>query len=214
MQSAAAGIKGALAHLRADRRRVQPDTQRAIWFGHSFGGIVTANLANRYRALGLPRPRAVFLDDPHDGGLKDRTEGALDDSLAGIPRDTLFVCHSGAEGVLADPGNAEASCNAVFAKLGRIPARDKSLVMTRPDHHGEPPLTSRHGVCTAAPGRADAYDWNFCWRTFDALRAASVDGTDRASALGRSAKHTDLGAWSDGVAVVPLEVRRRPPLRP
>ena len=70
-----------------------------------------------------------------------------------------------------------------------------------------PPLSSLHGVCAAFPGRADAYDWNFCWRTFDALRTASVEGTDRAYALGRGAKHTDLGAWSDGVAVVPLAVK-------
>ena len=214
MRSAVAGIKGALGYLHADRTRVQPKTRRTIYFGHSFGGIITTNLANRYRKLGVPKPRAVFLDDPHDGGLKDHEEGALDDSLAGIPRHTLFVCHSGAEGVLAEAGKAASSCNAVFAKLRQIPSRDKSLVMTRPDHHGKPPLTSRHGVCTSYPGRADAYDRSFCWRTFDALRTASTDGRHRAYALGQTAKHTDLGAWSDGIAVVPLEVRRHPPLRP
>jgi pimeloyl-ACP methyl ester carboxylesterase len=214
MRSAVAGITGALSYLRADADRVQPRTRRTIYFGHSFGGIITTNLANRYRELGVPKPRAVFLDDPHDGGLNGPAEVALDDDLGGIPRDNLFVCHSGAEGVLAEAGKAGSSCNAVFRGLNRIPARDKSLVMTRPDHHGRSPLTSEHGVCTAYPGRADAYDWNFCWRTFDALRTASVDGTDREYALGRSAKHTDLGAWSDGVAVVPLEVRRRAPLRP
>jgi pimeloyl-ACP methyl ester carboxylesterase len=214
MRSAVAGIKGALAHLRNDPRRVQPNPRRTVYFGHSFGGIITTNLANRYRDLGVPKPRAVFLDDPHDGGLKDREEGALDSSLAGIPRHTLFVCHSGAEGVLAEAGKEASSCNAVFAKLRRISGRDKSLVMTHPDRHGKPPLSSRHGVCTAFPGRADAYDWNFCWRTFDALRAATTDGRDRAYALGRSPEHTDLGAWSDGVAVVPLTVQRRVPLQP
>ena len=55
----------------------------------SFGGIITANLANRWRSLHLPRPRAIFLDDPHDGGLiTGSDEPALDDSLAGIPSTT------------------------------------------------------------------------------------------------------------------------------
>jgi pimeloyl-ACP methyl ester carboxylesterase len=210
MDSAVAGIKGALRFLRADPSRVQPNTRRTIYFGLSFGGIIVTNLANRYRALGVPKPRAVFLDDPHDGGLTGAGEVALDDSLRGIPRDTLFVCHSGAEGVIAGAGMAGSSCNAVFPKLRRISVRNKSLVKTRPDRHGMPALSSRHGVCNAFPGQADAYDWNFCWRTFDALRTASVDGTDRAYALGHSAKHTDLGAWSDGVAVVPLAVRSKP----
>ena len=126
VQAAVAGIKGALAYLRDDPSRVHPKTRRTIYFGHSFGGIVTTNLANRYRELGLPKPRAVFLDDPHDGGLKDHEEGALDDSLAGIPRDTLFVCHSGAQGVVAEAGKAESSCNAVFPKLRQIPAATRA----------------------------------------------------------------------------------------
>ena len=36
----------------------------------------------------------------------------------------------------------------------------------------------------APPGQADAYDWYFCWKTWDALRSAALDGTDRDVALG------------------------------
>ena len=64
---------------------MQPRRRRTSYFGFSFGGIITANLANRYRSLHLPKPRAIFLDDPHDGGLNGFDEPALDDSLAGIP---------------------------------------------------------------------------------------------------------------------------------
>ena len=80
--SAVNGIRGALAYLRSSPSRVQPDVTRASYFGFSFGGIITANLANRHRSLGLPEPRAIFLDDPHDGGFAGSGEPALDDSLA------------------------------------------------------------------------------------------------------------------------------------
>src|SRR5664279_4770876 len=103
MTSEVHAIRGALAYLHADRRRVQPELGRTSYFGFSFGGIITANLANRWRSLGMPKPRAMFLDDPHDGGLAGDGEPALDDSLAGIPSSTLVECHSGAHGVFDDP---------------------------------------------------------------------------------------------------------------
>ena len=88
MTSAVNGIRGALSYLRArPKQRVQPELGRTSYFGFSFGGIITANLANRYRTLHLPRPRAIFLEDPHDGGLNGFSEPAVDDSLVGHPVD-------------------------------------------------------------------------------------------------------------------------------
>ncbi len=217
LRSSAAGIRGALAYLRASRRRVQPDISRASYFGFSFGGILTANLANRYRSLRLPQPRAIFLDDPHDGGLAGAGEPALDDSLAGIPASVRIECHSGAGGVLAEAGNANSSCNAVFPKLARIPARNKDLVLTHTDAHGQPALSSAHGVCAGGPGfggQPDAYDWNFCWKVWDALRSCATAGRDCRYALGAAPAHRALGRWSDGVAVTPLTVRKAAPIRP
>jgi len=215
MTSEVAGIKGALAYLHAKRSRVQPQLDRTSYFGFSFGGIITANLANRYRQLGVPRPRAIWLDDPHDGGLTGLDEPALDDALSGIPAATKVVCHSGAEGVTSEPGKADGSCNAVFAKLGRIPARNKSLVMTFPDAHGTPALSSRHGVC-AGPGGGfvvDAYDYGFCWRSFDALRSCALTGRDCASALGDTPQNRYIGTWSDGTPIVGLKIQAAAPIR-
>ena len=42
-------------------------------------------MTNRYASLGLPKPRAIFLEDPHDGGNTGAGEPALDDSLSGHP---------------------------------------------------------------------------------------------------------------------------------
>ncbi|MGZ4288741.1 MAG: hypothetical protein ACXVW5_31765, partial [Solirubrobacteraceae bacterium] len=124
MSSEAAGIRGALAFLKDHPSRVQPQLERTSYFGFSFGGIITANLANRYKQLALPRPRAIVLDDPHDGALTGFGEPALDDSLAGIPSSALVECHAGAEGVVSQPsqGGVAGSCNAVFPKLTSVPA--------------------------------------------------------------------------------------------
>ena len=79
---------------------MQPDVSRASYFAHSFGGIVTANMANRWKTLGIPEPKVVFLEDPHDGGQAGPNEPALDDDLGGIPPTSLVQCHSSAEGVI------------------------------------------------------------------------------------------------------------------
>ena len=39
---------------REPKRRVQPRPRRTSYFGFSFGGIITANLANRYRRCTCP----------------------------------------------------------------------------------------------------------------------------------------------------------------
>jgi hypothetical protein len=54
------GINGGIAWLQADpANRVQPELDKTTYFGFSFGGIITANLANRYASLGLPEPSAL-----------------------------------------------------------------------------------------------------------------------------------------------------------
>jgi len=214
MASALAGIRGALSFLRSHRDWTRPQRRLASYFGFSFGGIITANLANRWSRLGLPKPRAIFLDDPHDGGLAGFGEPALDDSMTGIPPGTKLECHSSADGVLSEPGKELSSCNALFPMLGRIPNRNKDLVMIEPDEHGSPPLAAGHGVCAARRGFADAYDWNFCWKVWDALRDFAYYGIHRRYALGRTRRHRSNGRWSDGVPIAPLKVRNRAPIRP
>ncbi|QRK05189.1 hypothetical protein JQX13_34015 [Archangium violaceum] len=214
MTSARVGIQRGLEFLNGPGR-VRPQLKRTSYFGFSFGGILTANLANRHASIGLPTPRAIFLEDPHDGGTDG--EGGLDETLDGIPASVKLQCHSSEEGIISEKGKAHSSCNAVFPKLGHIPDENKDLVMIRTDRHGTPPLSSRHGVSAGGPGyggRADAYDWNFVWKVWDALRSCAYDGTDCRYALGDTPEHRSLGVWSDGQPVIPLVIQDAAPLRP
>jgi hypothetical protein len=154
MTSAVNGIRGGLAYLAENAGRVQPQLGRTSYFGFSFGGIITANLANRYAALGLPAPKAIFLDDPHDGGLNGFDEPALDDSLSGIPKTVKLECHSGADGIISVENRANGSCNALFPKLAHIPKRNKDLVLTHTDTHGDPPFPRRTGCARGGRGSA------------------------------------------------------------
>ena len=141
-------------------------------------------------------------------------EPAVDDSLSGIPPTAKLECHSGADGVISEPTKGSGSCNAIFPKLGQIPKKNKDLVLTHADKHGNPELSSKHGVCTARKGAADAYDWNFCWKVWDALRDCAYDGTDCRYALGNTRQHRSNGRWSDGVAISPLKIQDAAPIRP
>jgi hypothetical protein len=212
LTSARNGIDGALRYLTADATRVQPELDSASYFGFSFGGIITTNLVNRWQTLGLPEPEVVFLEDPHDGGLDGAGEPALDDDLSGIPAGTLLQCHSSADGIIA--GSPDSSCNAIFPLLGHLPAENKDLVMARADTHGVPALSSVHGVCAAPPGAADAYDWNFCWKVWDALRSTASDGEASQFALGDTLEHRSNGWWSDGTPVAPLTIQDAAPIGP
>jgi pimeloyl-ACP methyl ester carboxylesterase len=220
MASEVNGIRGALAYLRAHPDRVQPQLDRVSYFGFSFGGIITANLANRYRQLHVPKPRAIFLDDPHDGALTGIGEPALDNSLAGIPSNTLVECHAGAEGVFSQPsqGGLKGSCNAVFPKLTSVPAKNKSIVLTSTDGHGTPALRAIHGVCAAGSqtgaGVANAYDWGFCWKVFDSLRSCAYAKVNCRYALGTTPEHRYIGTWSDGVPIIGLKVQNHAPIQP
>lgn len=223
MKAEVAGIRGALAFLEDHPDHVQAQRERASYLGFSFGGIITANLANRYKSLGLPKPRAIFLDEPHDGGLTGAGEPALDDDLSGIPSSALVQCQLGA-GTLPAEGKLGSSCNALFPRLTSIPAQRKDLVMVAGDDHGTPALSAAHGVCAGGPtaatswgtgsGTADAYDWGFCWKGFDALRSCAYAQVDCRYALGDTPEHRYVGTWSDGTPVVGLKIQDAAPIDP
>lgn len=217
MDSALKGFRDGLALLQADPARVQPELDKASYFGFSYGGIITANLTNHWQELGLPEPRVIFLDDPHDGSFFTPNEPALEFSLDGIPATTLFQCHVGQAGVVSEVQMAPllmSSCNTVFPRISHIPAENKDLVMSNIDRHGSPALVPKHGVSQTMFGATNAYDHHFVWKVFDALRSCAFDGVDCEYALGDTPEHRSMGFWSDGTPIKPLTIQDESPILP
>lgn len=200
ISAALKGIKDGIAFLQANPDRVQPELDKTSYFGFSFGGIITANLTNRWQSVGLPEPKVIFLDDPHDGDSITYRENTLDASMAGVPSTALVQCHSGSASVTATGG-----CNAYFPRLTQIPESNKNLVETYDDNHGMPALSSAHGVSKSQP--TDAYDWYFVWKVFDAMRDCRFSGTNCAYGMGDTIEHRFNGLWSDGVPIRPLTIK-------
>ena len=95
-------------------------------------------------------------------------------------------------------------------------------MLTYDDDHGDPALSSGHGVSAGGArdpvygtsGPPDAYDFFFVWKVFDALRDYAFHGTHRAYALGDTPRHRFLGRGSDGTPVRRLKNRDSAPIRP
>ena len=194
---------------------MQPDLRRTSYFGFSFGGIITANLTNRWRKLHLPKPRAVLLEDPHDGGLVGFDEPAVDDSLRGIPSSVKLTCHSSGQGVISEPNTADGGCNSIFPKLGHIPKRNKDLVLTRPDAHGTPPAPSAARRVRGREGRSRRLRLELLLEgPGTRCAAAPTTGPGASYGLGNTRQHRSNGRWSDGVPITPLKIQDTAPIRP
>ena len=114
------------------------------------------------------------------------------------------------------PGVRGQQLNAVFPLIEQIPKKNKDLVLTHTDAHGEPALSSDHGVCEASGflGDPNAYDWNFCWKVWDALRTCALHNKNCRYALGDTRRHRSMGRWSDGTKVAKLKIQDAAPIVP
>jgi pimeloyl-ACP methyl ester carboxylesterase len=184
---------------------VAPDTAAGMTLvSHSWGGPVSANIANRWSAENLPKPKAVLFAEPYDQ--------TIDASLAGIPATTKIDCVVGD----ADTTVGRTGCDAIWDLTGQVPAANRNYIWMYGDAHGTPALVADHRTPTSntSASSLDALDWYGLWKLGDGIRDCGVYGTDCAYALGDTPKQTFMGDWSDGTPVAPLTVTTAKPACP
>jgi pimeloyl-ACP methyl ester carboxylesterase len=184
------------------RLGARADAGRFALVGHSLGGIIAANLAAAGGSGGVPRARALMVVHPGDADNSFKRVPSIAGDLGAIPADVLLAVMVGADDAVVGRGAADR----LWRATAQIPAANKAFYVVHPDAHGAPAIGSGH-FAPLAGGRSqpDALDWYGYWRHLDALCSAAFTGADRAIALGAGAEAVDLGRWSDGQPIVPLE---------
>ena len=124
---------------------VRPDLERVAAVGHSFGGVMTGNLASVWQAEGLPRIRAAMPVQPGDGSREDKSTErrgfpSIMADFSTMPADTLLICVAGADDTMVGDYAARKICSESTA----VPPGNKNLIIMRSDDHGTPPLVADH----------------------------------------------------------------------
>ena len=194
---------------------MQPQLGRTSYFGFSFGGIITANLANRYRSLDLPKPRAIFLEDPHDGGLTGlRRAGAR--RLAGghpVEREAPVPLERRRRHLRAEQGGRRAATRSSRSS-GTSRRATRTSCSPAPTRTATPALLAPHGVCAAPRGPRRRLRLELLLEGLGRAAQLRLRGTDCRYALGDTRQHRSNGRWSDGMPIAPLKIQDAAPIRP
>lgn len=210
--NAATGIIDAINELQTNVNSVKPRMNHIGMIGHSFGGVITANLAIEYNAYGVPKPDCFMLCEPGPGA----TTGHLS-TYSNMETDYKSLIIVGEDDIIV--GKA-------FGKMiydsTNIPANHKNYIIQYAD--SPPTIEATHNeplsadiaydggtVATViaaayATSKIDAVDFYCYWKLADALLSCTFYGTNCEYAFGDTPEQRFMGNWSDGSSATELEI--------
>ncbi len=205
-------VKDALKRLE-QKGYVKASDAPMLYVGHSFGGVITANILTQWEELGVPQPKGAFLVSPGTGPFR---EYELDDYSA-IPEDTkLLIAVSENDYVVGTAFGQK-----VFATATNTPERN--LYVQYADGTAEPAITAGHLEVYAVDlkfdtgdhgysyqrsktSKLDAVNFHLYWRKFDALMDYTRNGGSKEYIFGNTAENKFMGTWPDGRKIKELQV--------
>ncbi|MCF0042028.1 alpha/beta hydrolase [Dyadobacter sp. CY399] len=210
--NAAAAIKRALKVLASDELKIKAETDKLIIIGHSYGGVVSANLALNAAELGVPMPKGIFLAA---AGVGPVPSGQAK-SYAGLSESLKLLMIIEKQDTVVD----SVFMKKVYNESQLVKAANKALLMHLPDGYGSDSITAEHNEPTgadldfdskdgklAASPIVDATDYYCYWRLADALIDCSRNNKGCPTAFTDTKEQTFMGKWSDGVEVKRLTGR-------
>ncbi len=171
--------------------------------GHSMGAVEALTVAQTLNGGNAPAglPRAIGAFTPGVG----KTNLSL--SFNNLNADTKLILVEGDEDTSSDLATAQAVWSSAVAAL---PAPNRDFLEVISDSHGSPAQLGNHwfpltnGLNDTAA--IDDRDYNVTWKLSVGLLDCTFKGTNCSYVLTHgSSQEVDMGLWSDGTAVQPLQ---------
>lgn len=212
-EHAAQAILNSIDWLKKDTGRVQPNLEHVALVGHSFGGVISANLVLKYKEFKLPKPKALMVCQPGTGGFKSGRYKSYEDM------DTTIY-------LLSVIGEDDFVVGGFFGKelfyKTKIPTSRSNLVIHKRDlsngitaTHNEPvavdktydgDVTSGVILGSYAVNKEDQVDYYCYWKLFDALLDCSFYDKNCQIAFGNTPEQKYMGVNEEGEPIEELEV--------
>ncbi|GAB5552176.1 MAG: alpha/beta hydrolase fold domain-containing protein [Saprospiraceae bacterium] len=211
-KNAAKGIRNAIKVLETQPGMPKLAMDQVLMIGHSYGGVVSANLAIHAQKFGIPKVGGLMLCAPGTGPFT----GGLLEEYSGMPADVKMVMIINKNDHIVSPEFQFM----LFETAKNV--QKKQLLLQRPDFHGTYPVTASHSECYAIDldfdsghrtpsayralgmGQADVVDYNVYWRIADGLLQDLKYPEAKSAVFGGHPEQLSLGKWSDGSPIVPL----------
>ncbi len=195
---------------------VKARTQNVVVAGHSYGGLMTANMGILAATSGFPVPKALF---SCQGYTDNTTDTRLPDySIMPAEMNMLILV-----------GDNDAIVGTTFGHFLmdstiNVPTSHKNLITHHSDNHGSPSIGATHfEPCSRADEfdtgegnlfttvcefgtKTDAVDYFCYWKLLDALMECTFYGQNCNYAFGDTPEQHGMGEWSDGQPLVALTV--------
>ena len=214
VRNVAQGVRDALTYLKK-KSSIIPIVENFSLVGHSYGGVISANLSINYETHQLPKPKAVMLVSPGSGPFK----GGVLDSYEAMPSDLkLLVMVSNNDRTVGDKLGIQ-----VYETATKVKARN--LIRQYHDNSTNPSHTAGHNESYAVDldfdngirnftakralrmGKVNNVDYFGYWKLYDALLDCTRLGENCEYAFGNTTEQTFLGIQSNGESLRPLEVK-------
>lgn len=193
---------------------IKPITRNFAMVGHSYGGVITANLAINFENHNIPKPIAIMLCSPGSGPFK----GGVLDSYEKMPADIkVIVMVSEDDRIVGDKFGKK-----VFETATKV--IDRNYIRQLRDNSTSPPHKAGHNesysldlefdngkrnsTTLRALRRANTnnVDYYGYWKIFDALLDCSRSSENCEYAFGNTPEQRFLGLNSDDQPLIELEV--------
>ena len=205
------GIKAAIQTIEEKEQHIPISKESLCIVGHSYGGILGAEITVNWEKHAIPKPKGIFLCAPGTGPFK---AGKLEDYTA-MPEDLkLLVMVNQKDYIVGDEMGVK-----IFETAINTPNRNLIRQYTDPKNgisagHNETycvdeAFDSGHRNYTAKKAlritQTNAVDYYGYWKLFDALIDCSRNGENCNYAFGNTVQQRSLGVFA-GEALKELEV--------